>query len=156
MTKKYEDEIASSELEKLGVTQPKPKRSYPADQVGNDFDFVDDDIDSIFAEQDNQATLFPDAIPEHLDTRKTKIVDDDKGVIDRESITYTTEEYNDLCNNIFKDVCDLLETRQIIFGTGKASQRLKKILKAYIRTQCVYLDNGFEDTNTEYKKIRVE
>ena len=55
MTKKYEDEIASSELEKLGVTQPKPKRSYPADQVGNDFDFVDDDIDSIFAEQDNQS-----------------------------------------------------------------------------------------------------
>jgi hypothetical protein len=47
-------------------------------------------------------------------------------------------------------MCDLLEEHQLIFSSGNASTRLKKILKAYIKTQCVYKE---ED---EYKKIVVE
>ena len=154
--KKYEEEIASSELEKLGISKPKPKFVYPDtgySSTGSDADyFVEDDIDSIFAEKeaDNQDTLFPE-IPAFLDKRKRKTkVEHVQPVVDRQQVLYSVDEYNHLSDNIHRAMCDLLEEHQLIFSSGNASTRLKKILKAYIKTQCVYKE---ED---EYKKIVVE
>ena len=154
--KKYEEEIASSELEKLGISKPKPKFVYPDtgySSTNSDTDyFLEDDIDSIFAEKEtnNQDTLFPE-IPAFLDKRKRKTkVEHVQPVVDRQQVLYSVDEYNHLSDNIHRAMCDLLEEHQLIFSSGNASTRLKKILKAYIKTQCVYKE---ED---EYKKIVVK
>ena len=152
--KKFEEEIASSELEKLGISKPKPKFVYPDtgySSTNSDQDyFLDDDIDSIFADHqdDKQETLFPE-IPKHLDRRKTK-VEHVQPVLDRDQVLYSVDEYNHLADNIHRAMCDLLEEHQLIFATGNASTRLKKIMKAYIKSQCLYKDDE------EYKKIVVK
>ena len=107
--KKYEEEIASSELEKLGISKPKPKFVYPDtgySSTNSDADyFLDDDIDSIFAEKeaDNQDTLFPE-IPAFLDKRKRKTkVEHVQPVVDRQQVLYSVDEYNHLSDNIHRE-----------------------------------------------------
>ena len=167
MTKKYEDDIAQSELEKLGIKAKKPKLVYPDTSYSSTNSDVDYENGSLFDFDDDvptwQSTLADDGCDSQRDE---KSVDDNeihgefpeipdflrKTPKEDKNVEEIPEgQLRKIVDQLSRILGDELEEYQLIYKSGKASQRLKKILSAYIRTQVLYMDG---DTAT-YKKVKV-
>lgn len=167
MTKKYEDDIAQSELEKLGIKAKKPKLVYPDTSYSSTNSDIDYENGSLFDFDDDVPTWQSTLADDSCDTqRDEKSVDDNEihgefpEIPDFLRKTPKEEKFVEeipegqlrkIVDQLSRILGDELEEYQLIYKSGKASQRLKKILSAYIRTQVLYMDG---DTAT-YKKVKV-
>ena len=164
MTKKYEDDIAQSELEKLGIKAKKPKLVYPDTSYSSTNSDIDYENGSLFDFDDDvptwQSTLADDGCDTQREVDEDEIHGEFPEIPDFLRKTPKEEKFVEeitkaqlrkIVDQLSRILGDELEEYQLIYKSGKASQRLKKILSAYIRTQVLYMDG---DTAT-YKKVKV-
>jgi len=147
MTKNYEDKIAQGELEKLGVKKKENNLfdiSSGQSGIWDTTSDVEPQTGTMFPEVDNkptwQSTLaekFDDDltdIPPHLDRRKDKWIDD---IIDEQAVI-NHKQLDKIVDDVVKTLGDYLESKQMIYATGKAPNKLRKIIKTFITTQTKY------------------
>ena len=165
MTKKYEDDIAQSELEKLGIKAKKrPKFVYPDTSYSSTNSDIDYDNGSLFDFDDDVPTWQSTLAEDGCETQREVDEDEINGEFpeipdflrkkpkeDKNVEEIPEGQLRKIVDQLSRILGDELEEYQLIYKSGKASQRLKKILSAYIRTQVLYMDG---DTAT-YKEIKV-
>ncbi len=147
MTKNYEDKIAQGELEKLGVKK-KENNLFDISSGQNGIWDITSDVEpqtgTMFPEVDNKPTWqsklakkFDDDltdIPPHLDVRNDKWIDD---IIDEQAVI-NHKQLDKIVDDVVKTLGDYLESKQMIYATGKAPNKLRKIIKTFITTQTKY------------------
>jgi len=164
MTKKYEDDIAQSELEKLGIKAKKPKLVYPDTSYSSTNSDIDYENGSLFDFDDDVPTWQSTLAEDGCDTQRGVDEDEIHGEFpeipdflrktpkeDKNVEEIPEGQLRKIVDQLSRILGDELEEYQLIYKSGNASQRLKKILSAYIRTQVLYMDG---DTAT-YKKVKV-
>tara|TARA_B100001248_G_scaffold262378_1_gene257867 strand:- start:336 stop:824 length:489 start_codon:yes stop_codon:yes gene_type:complete len=162
MTKNYEDKIAQGELEKLGVKKKDNLFDISSGQSGI-WDITSDvepRNSTLFPDVDNevptwQSTLADDDltdIPPHLDRRNAvqdKWIDD---IIDEEAVI-NHKQLDKIVDDVVKTLGDYLESKQMIYATGKAPNKLRKIIKTFITSQTKYRR---DDDYLSYKNKRAK
>lgn len=153
MTKNYEDKIAQGELEKLGVKKKENNLFDISSGQSGIWDITSD-------VEPQTSTMFPEVdddlsnIPPHLDTRRTSIrettkfdrdadfdfVVEDKWIDDiiDEQAVINHKQLDKIVDDVVKTLGDYLESKQMIYATGKAPNKLRKIIKTFITTQTKY------------------
>lgn len=147
MTKNYEDKIAQGELEKLGVKKKENNLfdiSSGQSGIWDTTSDVEPQTGTMFPEVDNKPTWqsklakkFDDDltdIPPHLDVRNDKWIDD---IIDEQAVI-NHKQLDKIVDDVVKTLGDYLESKQMIYATGKAPNKLRKIIKTFITTQTKY------------------
>ena len=147
MTKNYEDKIAQGELEKLGVKKKENNLFDISSGQSGIWDITSDvepQTSTMFPEVDNKPTWqsklakkFDDDltdIPPHLDVRNDKWIDD---IIDEQAVI-NHKQLDKIVDDVVKTLGDYLESKQMIYATGKAPNKLRKIIKTFITTQTKY------------------
>ena len=137
MTKNYEDKIAQGELEKLGVKQKENNLFDISSGQSGIWDITSD-------VEPQTSTMFPEVdddlsnIPPHLD-RRTSIVEEKwiDDIIDEQAVI-NHKQLDKIVDDVVKTLGDYLESKQMIYATGKAPNKLRKIIKTFITTQTKY------------------
>ena len=73
-------------------------------------------------------------IPPHLDVHNDKWIDD----IIEEQAVINHKQLDKIVDDVVKTLGDYLESKQMIYATGKAPNKLRKIIKTFITTQTKY------------------
>ena len=153
MTKNYEDKIAQGELEKLGVKKKENNlfdissgqsgiwdiTSDVEPQTSTMFPEVDDDLNDIPPQLDTRRTSIRETTKFDRDTDFDFVVEDKwiDDIIDEQAVI-NHKQLDKIVDDVVKTLGDYLESKQMIYATGKAPNKLRKIIKTFITTQTKY------------------